>query len=441
MGYRTGEPFSQVPHKCPALFVCLSRCSPPLQREPDLENILHEFCRPHYGFSSRVPCHARKVAAKVSEADLLRRLQDASASEAELRHMLRRRDRRIEELKREQVKTDRLARSAGGESTTPWSTLAGRPSANGLENALGPGGELAAGRETGSGVGKAKYAAARAKTEVSQAATVMRLRLDLAEAAARGDVGDATTSAASRLALRLLSTSGGATCDLCGGSVPLREGPNLHTSTYFSDSQQGRGASFLMPSAEIERKAAQAGESGKIEEPKVPATVAATASHAATAHGLEDVGENSDVEPLDNQRCRPPAEGLRRSGDDGGLTTEELERSHTPSAKPMETGTTARQPLPKRQPGLSRGVRSLEAKLARMARDLGSDGGFVASDDCAGNAVVGDRHRSRSSSPASRASRSARQAWVKAVRELRVQVSELRHRAECTEEPLNVSTT
>lgn len=392
------------------------------------------------GSSSRVPCHTRQVAAKVAEAGLLRRLQDASASEAELRHMLRRRDRRIEELKSEQVKTDRLARSRGGESTTPWPPLTGRPSVNNLENALGPGGELAAGKKTEPGVGQGKYAAARAETEISQAATVMRLKLDLAEAAARGDVGDAATSTASRLALRLLSTSGGATCDLCGGSVMPRERRNLQTSTYLSESQQGRGASFLMPSAEIERKAARAEDSRKMDKPKVPVAGAATASHAATAHDSDEMGEKPGVQPFSNQHHQAPVEGFHRSGDHGGLTTEELEVSHTPSAKLMETGTAARKPLQKRPPVLSRGVRSLEAKLARLERDLGGDGDLTTSRDNAGSAVVGDSHRSRSPSSAFRASRPPRKAWVKAVRELRVQMSELHDRAESSEEPLNVST-
>lgn len=337
----------------------------------------------------------------MAEADLLRRLQDSAAGEADLRHMLRRRDTRIEELKREQAASDRLNRSSSGCRGPPWSVLAGSQLSAGCSS----GGEAAAVRP---GARKVRSPAERAATEVAQAAAVLRLELELAEAAARGDVGDAGTRAAERLACRLLPEDGRGSggeegaCLLCRRPLRWEVEP---------EASRGRGASFLMPSVEVERKAAAA---------------------AAAALAMDGRAGEADTTERGAARARLTPSNARIPPADSDYTEADCSRDETPDRGPSadrpRTGGDGETP-PVVSRGLSRGVQQLEAQLARL--EAVSSCRFEGSgDDMEG--------RLRSASPRGR-SRLVGVAWAEVVRELRVQVAALRDRAEATEQLLNVS--
>lgn len=339
-----------------------------------------------------------QVAAKVAEADLLRRLQESTAGEADLRHMLRRRDIRIEELKREQAASDRLTRSSSGCRGPPWSVLAGSRLSAGCSS----GGGAAAVRPGGR---KVRSPAERAATEVAQAAAVLRLELELAEAAARGDVGDAGTRAAERLACRLLPEDGRGSggeegaCLLCGRPLRWEVEP---------EASRGRGASFLMPSVEVERKA------------------------AAAALAMDERAGEADTAERGASRARLTPSNARIPPADSDYTEADCSRDETsdrgPSADGPRTGGHGETP-PVVSRGLSRGVQQLEAQLARL--EAVSSCRFEGSGDDV-------EERLRSASPRER-SRLVGVAWAEVVRELRVQVAALRDRAEATEQLLNVS--
>lgn len=389
-------------------------------------------------------------------------MQAAAASEAELRHMLRRRDRRIEELKREQLAIDRMARSTAttGGGGTPSLALAGsHPTSDRCESSeYGPV-IVALGGSTSQSSGRPRSTAERAEKEVSQAATVLRLQLELAEASARGDVGGASTRAAERLARRVLpQTDGfdngngevwtGGECSLCGQPLVGRDrGRRSMKRSLNSVSQaEGRGASFLMPSAEMEHKArgvsteAIAQDTGT---PKVPEATVEQLGHAPTD---DTVGDTPVEHPADEAvgsqggGNTPGRQMISATG--GGFS--ELEPSHTSSNQratpPNNSGTAARSCSSPQ--GLSSGVRSLEAQLARLA-DEGRAKVFPPGADSSGSADVfgGDNGRLQSRSPAERTDThgSTSTAWVDALRELKVQVAGLRDRAEFAEKIIAVS--
>lgn len=407
----------------------------------------------------------------MAEADLLRRLRDSAAGEADLRHMLRRRDLRIEELKREQAASDRLSRSigvgGGSGGGPPWSSLAKKNSHRRLNNAsitsvrdaecsiAGGGGAASAAVRPGGrrarSPGELAKLAERAAKEVSQAAVVLRLELELAEAAAGGDVGDATARAAERLARRLLPEedgnggggggTGGGACHMCGRPVRWWEEKLEEAAP-----PQGRGASFLMPSVEVERKASVAAAAVAAAAVVVVMDDEKRGSNSSRRRRGEGGEEEDTAERDDAFRARVTPSGARNAtavdddDDDDDYTQAEdcsrrrdetLDRLRSSKDRPRAgrgDGETA--PVASSKGELSHGVQQLEAQLARLeavSTRCGFDG---SADDAEG--------RLRSASPRGR-SRLVGMAWVDVVRELRTQVAALRDRAEGTEELLNVS--
>lgn len=368
------------------------------------------------------PSGLLQVAAKVMKADLLRRLQEAGASEANLRHMLRRRDIRIEELKREQAMADRLATSSGG--VIPRSTLvdnyAGAMNIRQTAYTVGTmNGGLAA-----ADTGRTGSAAERAAKEVALAAAVKRLELELAEAASRGDVGDAAVRTAERLALGLFPEPAGGHiesgrkggCHLCGRLLN-RERRDMSLAGSHS-----RGFSFLMPSTVGERKAAAAGE--RKEDPQgVDAAVQTISTPTAvcdSATGGDDLDPAAMEGDGGNFVAQGPAVEAYADRDRGRpLTSAQAEHG-----KKAEHG----QNVPVVSRGLNIGLRSIEAHLARLEA--------VASCGFADGTNVVDS-RVRSTSPGGK-SEAMEWALAQVVHDLRTQVSGLRDQAEETAELLNV---
>ena len=263
-------------------------------------------------------------------------------------------------------------------------------------------------------------------------AAVKHLELELAEATARGEVGDAATQAAERLALRLFPEAaaggdgcgggggvGDACCRLCGGAVPGNGGatrPNRRC-----ESRQGRGALFLVPSADVERRAATA---------EAVAAAAAAASSAASAADGNGALESGDVGPggatkrttrqsptrtKSSQTCASTAAGEYLTGDGG---------HSSPSGAALLRG-------------FGSGVRSLDASLARLEAVASGEVGGLFSESSTDRGFP----RGRSASPAGRrpaATAAVQGAWAEAVRELRAQVAGLRRRAEAAEELIEV---
>lgn len=339
---------------------------------------------------------------------MLRRLQGAAAAEGDLRHMLRRRDIRIEELKHEQATADRLARSSAG---TPWSILGkGRPPL-GVRDTFDSGG---AGITNGS---KERTVEEQAEREVSQAATIRRLELELAEAAARGDVGEAVTRGAEKLAHRLFEQAGGDS-GLAGGEYRLCSRCLLEEgiSAGMVESR-GRGVSFLRPSAEVELKAAAAAAAA--------ATVNDEANETETAHhaavGLSPTASNTATDNnVDLGAASRVGGGKSGRGHSIESPGDDLERSRV-SPHPTEN-----QVPPAGSSDFSNGVRSLEAQLLRLEAISGR------------SYAVSAGGRPDYAGPGG-GSGAFEMAWTDAVRELRVQVAGLRNRAEVTEQVLNVS--
>lgn len=357
------------------------------------------------------------------QADLLRRLQVAGASEADLRHVLRRRDIRIEELKREQAMADRLATSSDGmPRSTLVDSLAGTMNSRQTSYAVGAiGGGLAA------DTGMAGSAAERAAKEVALAATVKRLELELAEAAARGDVGDAAVRTAERLALRLFPEAVGGygeggrnrECHLCGRNLkPERRDTSLVGS-------HARGLSFLMPSTVVERKAAAA--RGGADYPQCVEAAAQT-MHTPTAvcdsatdgDSFDPAGVESDG---GNLAAQGPSVEANANHDHGQSSTS----VHAEDGGKAEHGDTN---VPVVSQGLSTGLQSIEVHLARL--EAVASCGFTDGTDAADSRV-------RSSSPGGK-SDAIEWALAQVVHDLRTQVAGLRDQAEVTAELLNVST-
>ncbi|CAM9228114.1 unnamed protein product [Choristocarpus tenellus] len=247
------------------------------------------------------------IAAKVAEADLLRRLEEVFSGEAELRHMLRRRDQRIEALKRE-ISTIRgsstnavgVTVSSGTSRPTPLSLARPGTAIRGRDG-------IALGAESGSRGDEGRVVTLKAEETarqlVSKNAEILNLRLELTEAGARGGVGDAAVARARGWMEAVIEGRGNreAGCDSkgrgrggcamppglakqmgtgggeCCSCNQLREAlqnirgsrePNLGLLSVTgggaavqvpkSVSQQGRGSLFLIPSIEVEHKAAAA---------------------------------------------------------------------------------------------------------------------------------------------------------------------------------------
>lgn len=368
-----------------------------------------------------------QVAAKIAEADLLRHLQEAAAVEADLRHTLRRRDIRIEELKRDRAAADQLARSSGG---TPWSILA-KPSTREATacniNAVG-------GTCTDGDRGKARSAKEQAAKDVAMAATVKRFKLELAEAAARGDVGEAATRKAEELALRLISESSshagisagsaadssGMGCRFCSRRL-TREGQNAVVGLAGS---RVRGASVFTPSMDVEHKPAAA-VAAVTEERYVECGKPQIKLATPTAVGnLKTTDEGFDLTTPAALRGggTPPIRGrsmITCLADGVGLSRTTL------SCGQGQTSTVVSQRL-------STGVRSLEMQLSRLEAVASCRPTVRAAD-------AGFNGRVRSASPAKGRPDTAGVAWAGTLRELRAQLAGLRDKAVFTEQLFNVS--
>ncbi|CAM9536480.1 unnamed protein product [Ectocarpus fasciculatus] len=366
------------------------------------------------------------VAAKVAEADLLRRLRGAASAEAELRHLIRRRDIRIEELKRDLATSDRLGRSMSGGSGSGSNRhhhqrLSLRESGSTSSPGNVSGATAAAATDTAARGSQAKaMASERAAKEVALNAALKHLELELAEASARGEVGDAVTRAAERFVLRLFpeaENSGGGVggawsgkghCRACGLTPERARRPAVNLA------DSGRGALFLVPSADVERKAALAASSAALD-----AVAEAQPETPAAAAGSSSVSANNDAGAVETFPARSPArtpsaDTPTRTAGEGGRRN----RVSPPSAIDAL--------------GFSSGVQSLEANLARLEAVVAGNGpaGVAKSTDVGPEGLGGIRS---SSAPGGTA---VEVAWAEAVRGLREQVLDLGHRAEVTEELL-----
>lgn len=370
------------------------------------------------------------MAAKVAEADLLRRLQDAAVTEADLRHIIRRRDIRIEELKREQATTYRLAKSSA--AGTPWSNLASSRSTLGVREAEAcdsgrVGCTVAEGQDEVSGGDKVKMAGERTAKEISQAAAIRRLELELAEATARREVGDAVISTAETLALRLFPKAGddidlgGVGCRTCGRSFPGNERPCTVSGV------QDRGLSFLMGSVEVEKAAATAAAAAKVGA-EAEAKVEAKAADDEDPETVKDVGDTGVADGRKSPVVM--AKDTASAGDalDGGNICEKSAGCHSPASPDDDPPPRRGNPPADNQPaGITRGLRSLEQQLTRLetaARCISST---------SSNSIDGGR----GSNLLEQYSRIAE--LVDTLRELRALVAYLHNRAEITDQELNVS--
>eukprot|EP00903_Cladosiphon_okamuranus_P006177 g6074.t1 len=379
------------------------------------------------------------VAAKVAEADLLRRLQGASSREAELRHTLRRRDIRIEELKRDQAARDRLGRSFGGTSGSSGSGNQHHPVSLRESTSVGAGGIGSGIATEGGGGGGGGSGRAVAAERVALRAAMKQLELELAEATVRGEVGDAVTREAERLALRLFPEAAGggggggggvgdACCRVCGAVT----GRGATRSDRF-EFGEGRGALFLVPSADVEQRAATA----------EAVTVAASAASAvaAGAEGLD--GITATAASTAAAAAGNGAPGSDNVGPGGAAMTTSLAQQPTTCTASSQTcaniaaGDLAgdhghSSPSGAASLGFGSGIRSLEANLARLEAVASGRLGDLSAESSADGGFL----RGRSASPAGRrlGPMAVQGAWAEAVRELRAQVAGLRRRAEATEE-------
>lgn len=361
----------------------------------------------------------------------MRRLQDAATAEAQVRHILRRRDIRIEELKRELSAADRQATSSNG---LPWSTLSNKHSNDSNRRLLIGGASFDAdGGMTASASGKTT--AERTVKEVAMAATVKRLELELTEAASRGDVGEATTRRAERLALRLVPETGGVLgvdrCRWCGyGSNPGTGSGGGQIAVGLAGGQD-RGASFLSPSVDVERKSA--------------------AAAAASEGGTNVNSEAADAPGVGERRGAPCgvntfdavfSSGVHNEGSSWTLDSSGGMQGHLGN---VESGRQRRRSRSEKSPHaiqdrgmrgsstreVSNGARSLEAHLALLERAGGlgvQSAADVDGDDAAVAATCG--HSTMSKADIERG---------EAVSEVREQMPGLRDRASVAEEALQVS--
>lgn len=417
------------------------------------------------------------MSAKVAEADLLRRLQGAASSESDLRHMLRRRDIRIEELKRDQVNSDRLGRSFGGSgssSSIPYQRLPFSLRESGSISAVSGAPAAAADCSKATTAG----AAERATKEVALTADVKRLELELAEATARGEVGDEAIRAADRLGWRLfpgatepvVSTSGGASmgdggsvrtfCPVCGTALARAMGPS--TQQVAEHGSSGRGALFLVPSADVERKAARAAAAAAENSPAAamapgnapeaatnvqtaPAAEGLTASKATSNAPAAVVGDSTVSADAtiraEETHVTSPLQSPKRTRSPQSVSTRVAGRAEGRGARPASSFLVA-------SVGFIDGVRSLEAHLTRLEAVVacGGPNGIAESDDQEEPRESG-RVRSTKSSGGGQGGRqrggdyqhlSFEVTWADALRELKAQVANLHHRAQATEEMLEV---
>ncbi|CBN80212.1 expressed unknown protein [Ectocarpus siliculosus] len=369
------------------------------------------------------------VAAKVAQADLLRRLQGAASAEAELRHLIRRRDIRIEELKHDLAASDRLGRSTSGGSGSGSNrhhhhqrlSLRESGSTSSPGNVSGAAAAAVAAGDTSTRGSQAKAVASeRVAKEVALTAALKHLELELAEASARGEVGDAVTRAAERFALRLFpeaeSSGGGGRgawsskgyCTACGLTPERARRPVVNLT------DSGRGALFLVPSADIERKAALAASSAALD-----AAAEAQPETPAAAAGNSSASANNDAGAVETSPARSAARTT--STDTPTRTAGEGERRNRVSSPSTAAAL-----------GLSSGVQSLEANLARLEAVVAGNGpaGVAESTDGAPDGLGWIRSGSAYGGTVVEA------AWAEAVRGLRAQVLDLGHRAEVTEELL-----
>lgn len=365
----------------------------------------------------------------MAEADLLRRLQGAASAEAELRHLIRRRDIRIEELKRDLATSDRLGRSMSGGSGSGSNRhhhhqrLSLRESGSTSSPGNVSAATAAAAADTAARGSQAKAVASeRAAKEVALTAALKHLELELAEASARGEVGDAITRAAERFALRLFpeaeSSGGGGRgawsskgyCTACGLTPERARRPVANLA------DSGRGALFLVPSADVERKAALAASSAALD-----AAAEAQPETPAAAAGNSSASANNDAGAVETSPARSAARTT--SADTPTRTAGEGERRNRVSSPSTAAAL-----------GLSSGVQSLEANLARLEAVVAGNGpaGVAESTDGAPDGLRWIRSGSAHGGTAVEA------AWAEAVRGLRAQVLDLGHRAEVTKELLEV---
>lgn len=355
----------------------------------------------------------------MAEADLLRRLQDAAVTEADLRHIVRRRDIRIEELKREQATTYRLSRST-------WSNLASSRSTLGVREAAAcdsgrVGTTVAESQDGVLGGDKVKMAGERMAKEISQAAAIRRLELELAEATARREVGDAVISTAEALALRLFPKAGddidlgGVGCCTCGRSFLRNERPCTVTGV------QDRGLSFLVGSVEVEKATAAAAVKGGMK----------AEAKADDDEGPETIKDVGDTGVADERKSPVAMAKDEASADDtlgGGNLCEESAGCHSQAPSDDDSRPRRGNPLADNQSaGIKSGVRSLEEQLTRLETAAG----------CISSTSSDSINPGRGSFLMEQESRIAE--LLDALRELRVLVAYLHDRAEATDQELNVS--
>ncbi|CAM9818059.1 unnamed protein product, partial [Hapterophycus canaliculatus] len=224
-------------------------------------------------------------------------------------------------------------------------------------------------------------------------------------------------------------------CHVCG--TALEGGTGYSTQRVAERESSGRGALFLVPSADVERKAARAAATAADSSPAV--AMAEENAHDCAACGDDDnrAAEAQVMFPArSSTRTRsPPSLPARIAG--GG-------EARGAGLVPTSIVTSI---------GLGDGVRSLEAHLARLEAGFASCGpGGIAETNDEGGPAGSDRFqaaaapRERGGEGGERLSGAHREggpqylsidiAWADALRELRAQVTGLRHRAEVTEEML-----
>lgn len=327
--------------------------------------------------------------------------------------MLRRRDCLIEELRCEQAKTDRLTSSIGGfASLSIFSSLSGAEDCT-IKQGMGVNG-LAVEESAGVLGDKGISPSDRVLKEVQQTATILGLRLELAEATASGDATDASRRAAERLACRLIPPGDDHAvegCWVCGHSS-LPEGSLRRRSTRsVIASSRAPGASFLMPSADMEIKAAEAQEN--VDNEEVKPTV--RASPSAEEVGIHSGAASRVAEGYDSPYYTFGSGGEHERGGDHGDEAHGIEAC---PAQPPACVTRAS------SQDLSSGVQSLGSPVTVRAEEESKDGSE-------------EDHYLLSQSQS--ACDTAKSVWVEGARLLRMQMAALKEKSDRTEKLLDVS--